>query len=400
MDTEHTLEEVRKHFRRTDCWIVIDGGVYNVTSFVSFHPGGSTALVRNGGTDASTKFRQAHSDDAYDSLKLYKIGRLKGAPAAVPAAPTAPAPPTAAAVPTAAPTTAAVAPTAAPTTAAVAPTSVPAAAAAAPAAVTPRPAMTPSSPAVPALLSVPKDTFKAPLISVTKSSTHSKLFVVSNPDPTVFSDTSFPIFGHVRVFRPTQSGGVARSYTPTNISRETITFLIKRYDGGTLSAFLCDTLRTPGTDVMHLSAPVPPSTAEELPKPLRVRVPNVGFVAAGTGLSPFLPVLTSFLNKSTTSAFYPKLAEVITLVNCQRDAEDGVGAEVVETLTRKSNRVVVHTHCSATSSGGRIDAEALVRYGAGFWSQVVICGPVAFNQAVKGMCMRLGYLEQSVTCLE
>jgi L-lactate dehydrogenase (cytochrome) len=42
--------EVVKHNKKSDCWIVLDSHVYEVTSFLSEHPGGMPIILRNAGT--------------------------------------------------------------------------------------------------------------------------------------------------------------------------------------------------------------------------------------------------------------------------------------------------------------------------------------------------------------
>ncbi|XP_017136484.1 cytochrome b5 [Drosophila miranda] len=60
------------------CWIIIKGNVYDVTKFLSEHPGGEDLLLEYGGKDASKAFRQAgHSSDAEKDLKNFKIGELR-----------------------------------------------------------------------------------------------------------------------------------------------------------------------------------------------------------------------------------------------------------------------------------------------------------------------------------
>lgn len=42
--------EVAKHSTKKSCWIVLDSKAYDVTSFLSDHPGGAPIILRNAGT--------------------------------------------------------------------------------------------------------------------------------------------------------------------------------------------------------------------------------------------------------------------------------------------------------------------------------------------------------------
>jgi len=42
--------EVAKHDNKKSCWIVLDSNVYDVTNFISDHPGGAPIILRNAGT--------------------------------------------------------------------------------------------------------------------------------------------------------------------------------------------------------------------------------------------------------------------------------------------------------------------------------------------------------------
>lgn len=78
--TMYTLEEVAKHNAKDDCWQVIDGTVYDFTSYISSdeHPGGG-AMIKDCGTDASEAYanRPPHSEYARSLLPDYEIGKLK-----------------------------------------------------------------------------------------------------------------------------------------------------------------------------------------------------------------------------------------------------------------------------------------------------------------------------------
>ena len=51
--TVYTWSEVRKHNKKSDCWIVVNHMVYDVTKFQTRHPGGNRILNFYGGHDAT-----------------------------------------------------------------------------------------------------------------------------------------------------------------------------------------------------------------------------------------------------------------------------------------------------------------------------------------------------------
>merc|ERR1711972_849305 len=87
----YTLEEVAKHTSKSDCWVVVNGEVLDVTKFLSEHPGGELAILTFAGKDASEEFNMIHPPDvipkyAPDAV-IGKVGtgavkKAKAAPAA------------------------------------------------------------------------------------------------------------------------------------------------------------------------------------------------------------------------------------------------------------------------------------------------------------------------------
>ncbi|XP_055842016.1 cytochrome b5 [Episyrphus balteatus] len=62
-------------------WIIIKGGVYDVTDFLDQHPGGADLIAEYAGKDATKAFNQAgHSSDASAMLKKYRIGIVSEKP--------------------------------------------------------------------------------------------------------------------------------------------------------------------------------------------------------------------------------------------------------------------------------------------------------------------------------
>lgn len=78
-DAEFTAKEVAAHAVSEDCYMVIQGKVYDVTKYIHDHPGGSDILVDAAGTDATEAFDNAgHSEDAFEIMAEYQVGVLKG----------------------------------------------------------------------------------------------------------------------------------------------------------------------------------------------------------------------------------------------------------------------------------------------------------------------------------
>merc|ERR1719226_188331 len=58
-----TMEEVAKHTTNTNCWVVVNGEVLDVTKFLKEHPGGELAILTFAGRDASEEFNMIHPPD-------------------------------------------------------------------------------------------------------------------------------------------------------------------------------------------------------------------------------------------------------------------------------------------------------------------------------------------------
>ena len=63
-----------------DCWMIINGNVYDVTGFIAFHPGGNT-ILQGCGKDATEFFETRpmgsgtpHSTGARNKADTLKIG--------------------------------------------------------------------------------------------------------------------------------------------------------------------------------------------------------------------------------------------------------------------------------------------------------------------------------------
>jgi cytochrome b involved in lipid metabolism len=61
-----TKAELAKHNTEEDCWVLVEGKVYNVTAFKD-HPGEYETLVENSGRDGTNEFNAAeHTEEAIE----------------------------------------------------------------------------------------------------------------------------------------------------------------------------------------------------------------------------------------------------------------------------------------------------------------------------------------------
>lgn len=75
---EYTTEEVAKHNKPDDCWVIVNGQVLNVTDFLPDHPGGKKAILIFAGRDATDEFNMLHKPDVVEKYAPYAIiGTLK-----------------------------------------------------------------------------------------------------------------------------------------------------------------------------------------------------------------------------------------------------------------------------------------------------------------------------------
>ena len=70
--------EVATHCKDGDCWIIINGKVYDVSPYMAKHPGGSDIIIANSeGKDASEAYEDAdHTKRAREMLLKHYIGEL------------------------------------------------------------------------------------------------------------------------------------------------------------------------------------------------------------------------------------------------------------------------------------------------------------------------------------
>jgi cytochrome b involved in lipid metabolism len=74
----YTLADVAQHNDASSCWSVINGTVYDLTSWIPQHPGGERAILQLCGTDGSAKFNNQHGgrEPMISILAGFKIGAI------------------------------------------------------------------------------------------------------------------------------------------------------------------------------------------------------------------------------------------------------------------------------------------------------------------------------------
>ena len=76
----YTLAQVAERDSAAECWVAIDGGVYDLTSWIRSHPGGSGAILNLCGKDGTSSFTSQHGGQARPTSTLdgYYIAPLVG----------------------------------------------------------------------------------------------------------------------------------------------------------------------------------------------------------------------------------------------------------------------------------------------------------------------------------
>lgn len=78
LEGEFTASEVSAHNTADDCWVIIEGNVYDLSSFIDNHPGGAGALTNLCGKDGTKAFSSEHANELApaDVLASLRIGSL------------------------------------------------------------------------------------------------------------------------------------------------------------------------------------------------------------------------------------------------------------------------------------------------------------------------------------
>jgi cytochrome b involved in lipid metabolism len=76
--TKLTLEEVQKRNSSASCWSIVYGNVFDLTKWITKHPGGAEKIRAICGKDGTTSFERQHTGDggAANQLSNYFLGKL------------------------------------------------------------------------------------------------------------------------------------------------------------------------------------------------------------------------------------------------------------------------------------------------------------------------------------
>jgi cytochrome b involved in lipid metabolism len=82
---DYSLAEVTEHNQEKDCWMAIEGQVYDITSYLPMHPSDPEIVMPWCGKEASQAWQtktigRPHSSRAMHLLNRYLIGKLQTSP--------------------------------------------------------------------------------------------------------------------------------------------------------------------------------------------------------------------------------------------------------------------------------------------------------------------------------
>ena len=78
MSAVFTAAQVAKHNTESDCWVIIDGVVYDSTEWLMDHPGGKKIIMGLAGKDCTKHFNTLHSRGTKKKLLKGKFVKKMG----------------------------------------------------------------------------------------------------------------------------------------------------------------------------------------------------------------------------------------------------------------------------------------------------------------------------------
>ncbi|CAI5718632.1 unnamed protein product [Hyaloperonospora brassicae] len=338
-----SIAEVGEHDTESDCWSVLDGRVYNMTPYLTYHPGGVADLMLAAGGDCSSLFYEHHPwVNGHSMLEKCFIGRLD-------------------------PESSATRGDTAASTAALHKTQ------------------------WQLFQLVSKQTVGQQTVKLTFALPAKKLLGLEMPGQ------------HVKVRAMIHGRFIERPYTPTSRIDQPATFdlIVKVYSDGIMSTYLdklqagdCIEMMGPQGTIGYPEAGV--VTAGGQLKLMNVH--HVVMVAAGTGITPMMQLIRAIVENRKDTA-------KITLVDCNHSLEHIIARTQLEPLANMfQERVKVHhvlheatkddlQELGSLRTGKRLSKEVLAELLPEPSPDVAAfhCGPPAFDEAVSSMLKDIGY---------
>ncbi|RTE70626.1 NADH-cytochrome b5 reductase 1 [Fusarium euwallaceae] len=334
--------DVQLHNTKDDLYLIIRGKVYNASSFVDDHPGGSDILLEVAGKDATEAYNDtSHSDEADEILEDLQVGILSSDSNSAPQGVNQPA--------------------------------------------------TPQEPAARVTTKVlqPDHFQEFKLLEKNKVSHNVAIYRFNLPNPE--SILGLPIGQHISISAQiTQPDGtskeVTRSYTPISGDDQPGCFdmLIKSYPQGNISRYI-DTL-IPGQTIRIRG-----------PKGCFVYTPNMvrhfGMIAGGTGITPMLQIINAIVRGRASGD-----TTEVDLIFANVNSEDILLKERLDALAKVDSGIRIHYVLNNPPAGwtggvGFVRAEMVTKWlpKPGNDIKILLCGPPPMVSAMKKITESLGY---------
>ncbi|KAI8711967.1 hypothetical protein NCS52_01461800 [Fusarium sp. LHS14.1] len=336
-----TFADVQSHNTKDDLYLIIRGKVYNASSFIDDHPGGSDILLEVAGKDATEAYDDTeHSEEADEVLEDLLVGILSSDSNSAPKGANQP--------------------------------------------ITQEPA------AQVATKTLQPDHFQEfELVEKISISHNVAIYRFNLPSPE--SILGLPIGQHISISaQVTQPDGtskeITRSYTPISGDDQPGSFdlLIKSYPQGNISRYI-DTL-TPGQTI-HIRGP----------KGSFVYTPNMvrhfGMIAGGTGITPMLQIINAIVRGRASGD-----KTEVDLIFANVNSEDILLKERLDALAKVDAGIRIHYVLNNPPAGwtggvGFVGAEMVTK-----WLpkpkndvKILLCGPPPMVSAMKKITESLGY---------
>jgi cytochrome b involved in lipid metabolism len=75
----YTTQTVAMHNTKSSCWTIVNGNVYDITKYITQHPGGESRIMSVCGTNGTSAFEGQHGGDSRpeNTLAKFLLGPLQ-----------------------------------------------------------------------------------------------------------------------------------------------------------------------------------------------------------------------------------------------------------------------------------------------------------------------------------